>query len=77
MGMYSDIYVQLAMTSSDVCLSGVVYGCLTIAMAFIAPFFGEALLQIAISVFGVAGGPLLGLFIMGFFFPNANAYVSL
>ena len=52
------------------------FGGLTIAMAYIAPFFGDALLQIAISIFGVAGGPLLGMFIMGFFFRSANAYVS-
>ena len=56
--------------------AGVVFGGLTIAMAYIAPFFGDALLQIAISIFGVAGGPLLGMFIMGFFFRSANAYVS-
>uniref|UniRef100_A0A673WED6 Solute carrier family 5 member 8 n=1 Tax=Salmo trutta TaxID=8032 RepID=A0A673WED6_SALTR len=48
------------------------YGALCIGMAGIASLMGS-LLQAAISIFGIIGGPLLGLFSLGILCPYANA----
>ncbi|XP_060042710.1 sodium-dependent multivitamin transporter isoform X2 [Erinaceus europaeus] len=47
------------------------YGLLCLGMAYISSQMGP-LLQAAISIFGMIGGPLLGLFCLGMFFPCAN-----
>ncbi|XP_071835571.1 sodium-coupled monocarboxylate transporter 1-like isoform X2 [Apostichopus japonicus] len=48
------------------------YGLLAVFMAFVASQLGDVL-QTALSFFGMVGGPLLGLFSLGIFFPCANA----
>ncbi|XP_071499638.1 sodium-coupled monocarboxylate transporter 1-like [Diadema antillarum] len=48
------------------------YGILCIAMAFLASVMGS-ILQTALSIFGMIGGPLLGLFSSGMFFPWTNS----
>ncbi|XP_049759196.1 sodium-dependent multivitamin transporter isoform X1 [Elephas maximus indicus] len=47
------------------------YGLLCLGMAYISSQMGPVL-QAAISIFGMVGGPLLGLFCLGMFFPCAN-----
>ncbi|KAM6915147.1 solute carrier family 5 member 6a [Xenentodon cancila] len=47
------------------------YGLVCLAMAYVASIMGSVL-QAAFSIFGMVGGPLLGLFCLGMFFPWAN-----
>ncbi|KAK5853444.1 hypothetical protein PBY51_007227 [Eleginops maclovinus] len=49
-----------------------VYGLVCLAMAYVASIMGSVL-QAAFSIFGMIGGPLLGLFCLGLFFPWANS----
>lgn len=54
----------------------VLYGALCIGMAALASLMG-ALLQAALSIFGMVGGPLLGLFSLGILVPFANSIGAL
>ncbi|XP_052021650.1 sodium-coupled monocarboxylate transporter 1 [Apodemus sylvaticus] len=54
----------------------VLYGALCIGMAAVASLMG-ALLQAALSIFGMIGGPLLGLFSLGILVPFANSVGAL
>ncbi|XP_068194644.1 solute carrier family 5 member 6 isoform X2 [Antennarius striatus] len=49
------------------------YGLLCVAMAYLTHLMGDSVLQVALKIFGVVGGPILGLFCLGMFFPSANA----
>ncbi|XP_045700407.1 sodium-dependent multivitamin transporter [Phyllostomus hastatus] len=60
--------VQATMLSRILAFS---YGLLCLGMAYISSQMGPVL-QAAISIFGMVGGPLLGLFCLGMFFPCAN-----
>ncbi|CAK9303856.1 unnamed protein product [Gordionus sp. m RMFG-2023] len=52
-----------------------IYGLMVIGVAFISSYLG-GVLQTALSIFGMIGGPLLGLFTLGMFFPCANSWGS-
>uniref|UniRef100_A0A4X2M101 Solute carrier family 5 member 8 n=1 Tax=Vombatus ursinus TaxID=29139 RepID=A0A4X2M101_VOMUR len=56
-------------TLSQLCM---LYGALCIGMAALASLMG-ALLQVVLSIFGIIGGPLLGLFSLGILVPFANS----
>ncbi|XP_053200203.1 sodium-coupled monocarboxylate transporter 1 [Scomber japonicus] len=60
---------HLSWTSKGLSL---LYGVLCIGMAGLASLMG-GILQAAISIFGVTGGPLLGMFALGIFCPFANS----
>ncbi|XP_028421504.1 solute carrier family 5 member 6 isoform X3 [Perca flavescens] len=49
------------------------YGLLCLAMAYITHLMGDSVLQVALKIFGMVGGPILGLFCLGMFFPWANS----
>uniref|UniRef100_A0A0B7BIN6 Sodium-coupled monocarboxylate transporter 1 n=1 Tax=Arion vulgaris TaxID=1028688 RepID=A0A0B7BIN6_9EUPU len=52
----------------------VLYGCLAIAISFVAQQLEGTILQAAVSLLGAIGGPLTGMFVLGAFFPWANSY---
>ncbi|XP_071481625.1 sodium-coupled monocarboxylate transporter 1-like [Diadema antillarum] len=49
------------------------FGALCIGMTYVASQLG-GVLQAALSIFGMIGGPMLGLYSIGMFFPWANSY---
>lgn len=52
-------------------LLALLYGLLCLGIAFAAQHLG-GVLQASLTIFGVVGGPLFGLFTLGMFFPSVN-----
>lgn len=51
------------------------YGFVCIGIAFLAQYV-DGILQASLTIFGVVGGPLFGLFSLGMFVPAGNQRVS-
>ncbi|XP_018652090.1 putative sodium/solute symporter [Schistosoma mansoni] len=54
---------------------GILFGTLTVSLAFIFTLSSSHILQISFSLFGAIGGPILTVFTVGIFFPCINAEV--
>lgn len=52
------------------------FGLVTIGLSFLASKFTSKLIQATGTIWGVLGGPLGGIFVMGFFMPFVNSAVS-
>lgn len=50
-------------------------GLVTIAIAYTGELFGATLLQVSLSIFSTAGGPILGMLFLGILCPFANSVV--
>ena len=55
--------------------SAAIFGALAIALSYVAPLFGKAIIQVPTTVYGAIGGPLFALFFLGFFVPFAEKWV--
>ncbi|RTG87110.1 solute carrier family 5 (sodium-coupled monocarboxylate transporter), member 8/12 [Schistosoma bovis] len=53
--------------------AGILFGTLTVSLAFIFTLSSSHILQISFSLFGAIGGPVLTVFTAGIFFPCINA----
>nr|XP_046165078.1 sodium-dependent multivitamin transporter-like isoform X2 [Oncorhynchus gorbuscha] len=49
------------------------YGLMCLAMAYLTHLMSDSVLQAAFKIFGMVGGPLLGIFCLGMFIPWANS----
>uniref|UniRef100_A0AAY5F3P7 Sodium-dependent multivitamin transporter n=1 Tax=Electrophorus electricus TaxID=8005 RepID=A0AAY5F3P7_ELEEL len=49
------------------------YGLVCLVMAYVIHLMNGSVLQVTLSIFGMVGGPLLGVFCLGIFFPLANS----
>ncbi|XP_076449523.1 LOW QUALITY PROTEIN: sodium-coupled monocarboxylate transporter 1-like [Babylonia areolata] len=55
-------------------VSAVVFGLVTIGLAYLAGLAGQTVLQIGLSFIGMLAGPLLGLMVLGVLFPCVNSW---
>ena len=60
---YSSTPLSDAMTLRTSRVLATIFGLLTIAFAFLVDNLGTSVVILALTVFGVCGGPLLGLFV--------------
>jgi hypothetical protein len=72
------LYVKIYFPNTYItfgCTTAFIFGVLTIGLSFAAEYMGDKLLEMTLSVWSIFGGPLAGVFIMGFFFPWVNTAV--
>ncbi|KAL8583175.1 hypothetical protein ACOMHN_046559 [Nucella lapillus] len=55
-------------------VSALVFGLVTIGLAYLAGELGQTILQVALSIYGMVGGPLLGLMLLGMLCPCINSW---
>jgi hypothetical protein len=53
------------------------FGVAAIGLAYLCQYFGNTVLQLSLSLFGLLGGPLLGVISLGMFVPFANSFVHI
>ena len=53
--------------------AAVIFGLTCIGLSFVE--FGDSLVQISLTIFGTAGGPLVGIVILGMFFTFTESWV--
>ena len=75
------LYMQLCISIKYIiCISdlfaALFFGLVAIGMSYLAPHMGDNLIQVCLSIFGTAGGPLFGVFVLAIFFPCCNSAVS-
>ena len=56
-------------------LAALLFGLSVTFMAILAQYMGQTVLQIALSIFGFVGGPLLALLTIGMVLPFVNSWV--
>ncbi|BFZ12619.1 hypothetical protein BsWGS_15658 [Bradybaena similaris] len=52
----------------------IIFGAMTIGLAYLASLLGKTALTISFGIFGIVGGPLLGLIMSGMFIPFMNSW---
>ena len=55
--------------------SAAIFSALAIALSYLAPLLGSAIIQIPPTIKGAIGGPLYSIFFQGFFIPWSNKWV--
>jgi sodium-dependent multivitamin transporter 6 len=58
-------------------LAALTIGLTTIGLAYALSLVGATILQLSMSIFGLFGGPVLGVFCLGMFTPFANRHGAL
>jgi len=59
----------------DLSFAVVLYGLLGLGVAYLASLM-DRILTVALKMFGIVGGPVLGMFFLGLFTPVGNSLVS-
>ena len=54
-----------------------IFGLMTVGLSFAAEHFGDNMVQLPLTIWGAASSPILGAFILGFFFVHTTGFVSI